>query len=102
MRPASNKSSPKPASISIPTEPIGSIPRQLDLIERVAKGSVDPNLAPSMKMRFEIPEREHRSDNTVYPSTGQPGVNRKSAEMRDRTCRNVISQDTPGKREGRA
>src|SRR6267154_2008241 len=37
----------KPASISIPTEPIGSIPRPADLIERVAKGdSEDPGLAP--------------------------------------------------------
>src|SRR5438552_18438977 len=34
-------------SISIPTEPIGSIPRPLALIDRVAKGdSEDPNLAP--------------------------------------------------------
>src|ERR1700694_1362857 len=33
--------------ITIPTEPIGSIPRPLDLIERVAKGdSEDPNLTP--------------------------------------------------------
>src|SRR5438309_7380492 len=37
----------KAASISIPTEPIGSIPRPLALIDRVAKGdSEDPNLAP--------------------------------------------------------
>src|SRR5882762_658266 len=37
----------KPASINIPTEPIGSIPRPADLIERVAKGdSEDPGLAP--------------------------------------------------------
>src|SRR5260221_9098909 len=37
----------RPASISIPTEPIGSIPRPADLIERVAKGdSEDPGLAP--------------------------------------------------------
>src|SRR3989449_581387 len=37
----------KPTSITIPTEPIGSIPRPIDLIERVAKGdSEDPNLAP--------------------------------------------------------
>src|SRR2546422_580953 len=37
----------KPAPITIPTEPIGSIPRPVDLIERVAKGdSEDPNLAP--------------------------------------------------------
>ena len=36
----------KPASITIPTEPIGSIPRPVDLIERVAKGDgEDPNLA---------------------------------------------------------
>jgi 5-methyltetrahydropteroyltriglutamate--homocysteine methyltransferase len=37
----------KPASLTIPTEPIGSIPRPIDLIERVARGdSEDPNLAP--------------------------------------------------------
>jgi methionine synthase II (cobalamin-independent) len=37
----------KPVSITIPTEPIGSIPRPTDLIERVAKGdSEDPDLAP--------------------------------------------------------
>src|SRR6202163_2515733 len=38
----------KPASLTIPTEPIGSIPRPLDLIERVAKrgDSEDPDLAP--------------------------------------------------------
>jgi hypothetical protein len=36
-----------PVPIAIPTEPIGSIPGPLDLIERVAKGdSEDPNLAP--------------------------------------------------------
>src|SRR2546430_2578634 len=36
----------KSASISIPTEPIGSIPRPLALIDRVAKGdSEDPGLA---------------------------------------------------------
>src|SRR5260221_9801956 len=36
----------KPAPITIPTEPIGSIPRPVDLIERVAKSdSEDPNLA---------------------------------------------------------
>jgi 5-methyltetrahydropteroyltriglutamate--homocysteine methyltransferase len=33
--------------ITIPTEPIGSIPRPIELIERVAQGdSEDPNLAP--------------------------------------------------------
>src|ERR1700719_2091532 len=36
----------KPAPITIPTEPIGSIPRPVDLIERVAQGdSEDPELA---------------------------------------------------------
>ena len=37
----------KPAPITIPTEPIGSIPRPRDLIARVAKGdSEDSTLAP--------------------------------------------------------
>jgi 5-methyltetrahydropteroyltriglutamate--homocysteine methyltransferase len=37
----------KPAPITLPTEPIGSIPRPAELIERVAEGdSEDPNLAP--------------------------------------------------------
>src|SRR5256885_5874489 len=37
----------KPASLTIPTEPIGSIPRPIDLIERVARGdSEDPDLVP--------------------------------------------------------
>ena len=40
----------KPASLTIPTEPIGSIPRPVDLIERVAKGdSEDPNLVLNMR-----------------------------------------------------
>jgi 5-methyltetrahydropteroyltriglutamate--homocysteine methyltransferase len=37
----------KPVPITIPTEPIGSIPRPRELVERVAKGdSEDPGLAP--------------------------------------------------------
>src|SRR6202022_568887 len=37
----------KPASLTIPTEPIGSIPRPIELIERVAKGDIeDPSLDP--------------------------------------------------------
>src|ERR1700730_13880887 len=37
----------KPGPITIPTEPIGSIPRPADLIERVSRGdSEDPDLAP--------------------------------------------------------
>jgi len=37
----------KPGTITIPPEPIGSIPRPTDLIERIAKGDgEDPNLIP--------------------------------------------------------
>jgi len=37
----------KPTPITIPTEPIGSIPRPIDLVDRVAKGdSEDPDLIP--------------------------------------------------------
>ena len=37
----------KPASITIPTEPIGSIPRPIALVERIAKGDgEDPGLDP--------------------------------------------------------
>jgi 5-methyltetrahydropteroyltriglutamate--homocysteine methyltransferase len=38
----------EPSKITIPTEPIGSIPRPVELIERVAKSdSEDPGLAPA-------------------------------------------------------
>src|SRR3982075_2790815 len=56
-----------PASI-IPTEPIGSIPRPVDLIDRVAKGdSEDPSLAPF----YEVAIRE-----TIerFEATGSPVV----------------------------
>ncbi len=47
MATTNDKALPKAASISMPTEPIGSIPRPLDLIERAAKSDgEDPNLAP--------------------------------------------------------
>ena len=62
----------KAASISIPTEPIGSIPRPVDLIERVARGdSEDPNLAPLYEdaIRDTI-ERFEAKD----PPNGGPGV----------------------------
>jgi 5-methyltetrahydropteroyltriglutamate--homocysteine methyltransferase len=37
----------KPATVTIPTELIGSIPRPVHLIERIAKGdSEDPSLDP--------------------------------------------------------
>jgi hypothetical protein len=36
-----------PTPTTVPTEPIGGIPRPIDLIERVAKAdSEDPDLAP--------------------------------------------------------
>jgi 5-methyltetrahydropteroyltriglutamate--homocysteine methyltransferase len=58
----------KPAPITIPTEPIGSIPRPADLIERVAMSdSEDPNLAP----RYEDAIRD-----TIerFEATGSPVV----------------------------
>src|SRR3989454_5538568 len=47
MGPTNDKALPKAASLSIPTEPIGSIPRPIQLIERAAKtNGEDPSLAP--------------------------------------------------------
>ena len=58
----------KPAPITIPTEPIGSIPRPADLIERVAKGdSADPNLAP-------LYEAAIRDTIERFEATGSPVV----------------------------
>src|SRR6267142_3834892 len=58
----------KPAPITIPTEPIGSIPRPADLIEKVAKGdSDDPNLAP-------IYEAAIRDTIERFEATGSPVV----------------------------
>jgi 5-methyltetrahydropteroyltriglutamate--homocysteine methyltransferase len=57
-----------PTPITIPTEPIGSIPRPLDLIERVAKGdSEDPELAPLY---------EHAIRETIerFEATGSPVI----------------------------
>src|SRR3989454_2796186 len=62
----------KSASISIPTEPIGSIPRPLDLIERVAQGgSEDANEDPDLAPLFEDAVRD-----TVerFEATGSPVV----------------------------
>src|ERR1700716_1151446 len=62
----------KSASISIPTEPIGSIPRPLDLIERVAQGgSEDANEDPSLEAHDEDAVRD-----TVerFEATGSPIV----------------------------
>ncbi len=62
----------KPASISIPTEAIGSIPRPIDLIERAAKSDgEDPNLAPLYEAAIrDTIERFEAKD----PPNGGPGV----------------------------
>src|SRR5467141_427341 len=58
----------KSASITIPTEPIGSIPRPVELIDRVAKGdSEDPNLAP-------LYEDAIRDTIERFEATGSPVV----------------------------
>ena len=58
----------KPASLTIPTEPIGSIPRPADLIERVAKGdSEDPDLAP-------LYEAAIRDTIERFEATGSPVI----------------------------
>src|SRR5258708_39824668 len=62
----------KSASISIPTEPIGSIPRPLTLIERVAQtGSEDANEDPDLAPLFEEAVRD-----TIerFEATGSPVV----------------------------
>jgi 5-methyltetrahydropteroyltriglutamate--homocysteine methyltransferase len=58
----------KAAPITIPTEPIGSIPRPVDLIERVAMSdSEDPNLAP-------LYEDAIRDTIERFEATGSPVV----------------------------
>src|ERR1700724_409024 len=58
----------KPASLTIPTEPIGSIPRPVDLIERVARGdSEDPDFAP-------LYEDAIRDTIERFEATGSPVV----------------------------
>src|SRR3989454_2952072 len=62
----------KSSSISIPTEPIGSIPRPLALIERVAQGgSEDANEDPDLAPLFEDAVRD-----TIerFEATGSPVV----------------------------
>src|SRR5438093_8525805 len=62
----------KSASIGIPTEPIGSIPRPLALIQRVARGgSEDANEDPDLAPLFEDAVRE-----TIerFEATGSPVV----------------------------
>src|SRR3989440_2408498 len=58
----------KPVSLTIPTEPIGSIPRPIDLIERVARGdSEDPDFAP-------LYEDAIRDTIELFEATGSPVV----------------------------
>src|SRR5260370_19610039 len=58
----------QPAPITIPTEPIGSIPRPIDLIERVARGdSEDPVLGP-------LYEDAIRDTIERFEATGSPVV----------------------------
>jgi 5-methyltetrahydropteroyltriglutamate--homocysteine methyltransferase len=58
----------KPAPLIIPTEPIGSIPRPVDLIERVSKGdSEDPDFAP-------LYEDAIRDTIDRFEATGSPVV----------------------------
>ena len=58
----------KPAPNTIPTEPIGSIPRPVELIERVSRGdSEDPNLAP-------LYEDAVRDTIERFEATGSPVV----------------------------
>ena len=62
----------KPSSISIPTEPIGSIPRPLGLIERVAHcDAEDPNEDPDLAPHYEDAVRD-----TIerFEATGSPVV----------------------------
>jgi 5-methyltetrahydropteroyltriglutamate--homocysteine methyltransferase len=57
-----------PSSLTIPTEPIGSIPRPAGLIERVAKGdSEDPDLAP-------LYEEAIRDTIERFEATGSPVI----------------------------
>jgi predicted Zn-dependent protease with MMP-like domain len=59
-------------SISIPTEPIGGIPRPKDLIERAAKSAgEDPNLAPLYEAA--IRDTIERFEAKDPPNSG-PGV----------------------------
>jgi 5-methyltetrahydropteroyltriglutamate--homocysteine methyltransferase len=62
-----------PARITIPTEPIGSLPRPTDLIERVAKvDSENPNLAPLYKNAIRDTMKRFEATGSVDPILG-PG-----------------------------
>jgi 5-methyltetrahydropteroyltriglutamate--homocysteine methyltransferase len=58
----------KPAPVTIPTEPIGSIPRPVDLIETIAKGDSED---PSVDLLYDAAIRD-----TIerFEATGSPVV----------------------------
>jgi 5-methyltetrahydropteroyltriglutamate--homocysteine methyltransferase len=63
---------PEPASIVIPTEPIGSIPRPPELVERIKQSeSADPNEEPALARLF-----EHAIRDTIerFEAAGSPIV----------------------------
>jgi methionine synthase II (cobalamin-independent) len=71
----------KSPPITIPTEPIGNIPRPVDLIERVSRGeSEDTNLAPLYKdaVRDTVERSEAAGSAPVDPHIETP------EEVRDR------------------
>src|SRR2546428_14026111 len=62
----------EPAAMAIPTEPIGSIPRPPDLIERIKQtDSADPNEEPDLALLYEEAIRD-----TIerFQATGSPVV----------------------------
>ena len=59
----------KPAPIIIPTEPIGSIPKPADLIDRVAKGDASDLLLRSIRGL-----RPQKNYGTIVRSRGESPV----------------------------
>jgi 5-methyltetrahydropteroyltriglutamate--homocysteine methyltransferase len=59
---------PNPESLTIPTEPIGSIPRPADLIERIAKADSDD---PTLDRLYENAIRETMEQ---LEATGSPVI----------------------------
>src|SRR5258708_15072740 len=63
----------KLAPIIIPTEPLGSIPRPVDLIERVAKSdSEDPDLAPAYEDAIRDPIEGFEATGSAVVTDGEP------------------------------
>src|SRR6267143_5807491 len=76
----------KPAPIKIPIEPIGSVSRPVDLIERIAKGdSEDPNPAPLYEVAI-------RDTIERFEATGLPFV----ADGEQRRYRNYYTYRVHG------